>query len=215
MPHPETPPTEPTPAAPTPTGPPPGRRTGGRIRSEDARSAVLAAAIELIEDLGYQGVTVERVAARSGVAKSTIYRWWRSKAPLVMDAYRSAVAQRMPEPDTGSVADDLTVFATAMYRVTAHPTRVRTLRGLMAEAQLDPEFAEQFRAWVQSRRTVVLTALARGVQRGELAPAIDLEAATDQFFGLFWYRLLVEHQPLEPAAAPAHVRQLLNGLRAR
>jgi AcrR family transcriptional regulator len=195
-----------------PHGETPGRRTGGRIRSEDAHRAVLAAAIELIEELGYQAVTVERVAARAEVAKSTIYRWWKSKAPLVMDAYRAAVEQRMPEPDTGAVAEDLTVFATAMYGVTAHPTRVRTLRGLMAEAQLDPDFAEQFRDWVESRRAVVLTAFTRGVQRGELPAAADLEAATDRFFGLFWYRLLVEHQPLDPAQAPAHVHQLLHGL---
>ncbi|MFJ4091759.1 TetR/AcrR family transcriptional regulator [Kitasatospora sp. NPDC089913] len=198
-----------------PTGQPPTRRTGGRIRNEDARDAVLAAAIELVEELGYQSVTVERVAARAGVAKSTIYRWWKSKAPLVMEAYRTTVQQRMPEPDTGAVADDLTAFATALYGVTAHPLRVRTLRGLMAEAQLDPAFAEPFREWVESRRAVVLTLLGRGVQRGELPATADLDAATDQLFGLFWYRLLVGHRPLEPARAAEHVGQLLHGLRAQ
>ncbi|MFJ7248911.1 TetR/AcrR family transcriptional regulator [Kitasatospora sp. NPDC098652] len=197
-----------------PTAETPGRRTGGRIRSQDAHDAVLAAAVELVEELGYQAVTVERVAARADVAKSTIYRWWKSKAPLVLDAYRTAVEQRMPEPDTGTLAGDLTAFTTALYGVASHPLRVRTLRGLMAEAQLDPAFAEAFRQWVQSRRDVVLTLLARGVQRGELPPAADLEAATDRLFGLFWYRLMVGHQPLEPAQAADHVRQLLDGLRA-
>ncbi|MFD5466009.1 TetR/AcrR family transcriptional regulator [Kitasatospora sp. NPDC127059] len=196
-----------------PTGQPPGRRTGGRIRSQDAHDAVLAATVELVEELGYQAVTVERVAARADVAKSTIYRWWKSKAPLVLDAYRTAVEQRMPEPDTGTLAGDLTAFTTALYGVVCHPLRMRTLRGLMAEAQLDPAFAEPFRQWVQSRRAVVLTLLARGVQRGELPPTADLEAATDRLFGLFWYRLLVGHQPLEPAQAADHVGQLLDGLR--
>jgi AcrR family transcriptional regulator len=198
-----------------PTGPSPARRTGGRIRSEDAHDAVLAAAIELVEELGYQAVTIERIANRADVAKSTIYRWWKSKAPLVMDAYRTAVEQRMPEPDTGSLAGDLTAFATALYGVTAHPLRVRTLRGLMAEAQLDPAFAESFREWVESRRAVVLALLTRGMQRGELPPAADLDAATDQLFGLFWYRLLVGHQPLEPAQAAGHIDQLLHGLRTQ
>ncbi|WP_051829912.1 MULTISPECIES: TetR/AcrR family transcriptional regulator [Streptomyces] len=188
------------------------RRTGGRIRSQDAHDAVLAAAIELVEELGYQAVTIERIAARADVAKSTIYRWWKSKAVLVMDGYRTAVEQRMPEPDTGSLAGDLTAFATALYGVTAHPLRVRTLRGLMAEAQLDPAFAGPFREWVESRRAVVLALLARGVQRGELPPAADLQAATDHFFGLFWYRLLVDHQPLAPVLAADHVDQLLHGL---
>ncbi len=129
-----------------------------------------------------------------------------------MDGYRTAVEQRMPEPDTGSLAGDLTAFATALYGVTAHPLRVRTLRGLMAEAQLDPAFAGPFREWVESRRAVVLALLARGVQRGELPPAADLQAATDHFFGLFWYRLLVDHQPLAPVLAADHVDQLLHGL---
>ncbi|MER7753905.1 TetR/AcrR family transcriptional regulator [Kitasatospora sp. NPDC097643] len=198
-----------------PTGETQGRRTGGRIRSQDAHDAVLAATIELVEELGYQAVTIERVAARADVAKSTIYRWWKSKATLVMDAYRTAVEQRMPEPDTGSLTGDLTAFATALYGVTAHPVRVRTLRGLMAEAQLDPAFAAPFQEWVNSRRAVVLAMLTRGVHRGELPAATDLDATTDQLFGLFWYRLLVGHQPLDPAQAPAHVRQLLHGLLVR
>jgi len=198
-----------------PTGEAHIRRSGGRIRSQDAHDAVLGAAIELVEELGYQAVTIERVAARADVAKSTIYRWWKSKAVLVMDAYRTAVEQRMPEPDTGSLAGDLTAFATALYGVSEHPLRVRSLRALMAEAQLEPAFAEPFREWVEGRRAVVLTMLARGVQRGELLPTADLEAATDQIFGLFWYRLLVGHQPLAHNQAPAHIEQLLNGLGAR
>ncbi|WP_327063551.1 TetR/AcrR family transcriptional regulator [Kitasatospora purpeofusca] len=198
-----------------PTGPSPNRRTGGRLRSEEAHDAVLAAAIELVEELGYQAVTVERIAARADVAKSTIYRWWKSRATLVMDAYRAAVEQRMPQPDTGSLAGDLTAFATALYGVTSHPLRVQTLRGLMAEAQLDPAFAEPFRDWVESRRAVVSAILARGAQRGDLPPTADLDAVTDQLFGLFWYRLLVGHQPLDPAQAATHIDQLLHGLQPR
>ena len=198
-----------------PNGPTPSRRTGGRIRSQDAHDAVLAAAIELVEELGYQAVTIERIAARADVAKSTVYRWWKSKAVLVMDAYRTAVEQRMPEPDTGSLAGDLITFATALYGVSAHPLRVRTLRGLMAEAQLDQAFAEPFREWVESRRAVVLALLSRAVHRGELPATADLDAATDHLFGLFWYRLLVDHQPLDPAEVPDHVNQLLRGLLAR
>jgi len=83
---------------------------------------------------------------------------------------------------------------------------------LMAEAQLDPAFEEPFRAWVQSRRAVVLAILARGRERGEIAPDADLDLAVDQLFGAFWYRLLVGHLTLKPSAAAAHVAQLLRGL---
>ncbi|UQX02748.1 TetR/AcrR family transcriptional regulator [Streptomyces sp. RerS4] len=205
-------------------------RTGGRVRSQEAHDAVLAAAAELLEEVGYQGVTMEGVARRADVAKSTVYRWWKSKPVLVMDAYRATVEARMPTPDTGSLAGDLTEFVAALYRVAAHPLRVKALRGLMAEAQLDPDFAEPFRQWVESRRGALKELLLRAADRGELpppathpdtetgtgtpsAPGLDLDLAVDQVFGPFWYRLLVGHAPLDPADAPAHVARLLDGLR--
>ncbi|WP_084535696.1 TetR/AcrR family transcriptional regulator [Nocardia yamanashiensis] len=186
-------------------------RTGGRVRSQDAHDAVLAAAAELVEEIGYQRVTIEGVAQRAGVAKSTIYRWWKSKAELVMDAYRLTVEERMPEPDTGDVRADLIEFTTRLYGISAYPVRVKALRGLMAEAQLDAGFGTAFRAWVDTRRAVVAGLLARGIERGELAADIDLDYTADQLFGVFWYRLLTERE-LAPEQAADHVDRLLEGL---
>ncbi|WP_017236244.1 TetR-like C-terminal domain-containing protein [Streptomyces sp. SS] len=119
----------------------------------------------------------------------------------------------MPVPDEGGVAEDLTAFVTALYGVAEHPLRVRALRGLMAEAQLDPAFEEPFRQWVESRRAVVRELLTRGLDRGELPAGADLELAADQVFGTFWYRLLVGHAPLDPAEAAHHAARVLDGLR--
>ncbi|MFE0511343.1 TetR/AcrR family transcriptional regulator C-terminal ligand-binding domain-containing protein [Streptomyces sp. NPDC058964] len=188
-------------------------RTGGRIRSQEARTEILAAAAELLEECGYQGVTIEGVAKRSGAAKSTVYRWWRSKAELVMEAYTRTVAERMPQPDTGSVREDLVVFAEQLYGVVDHPLRVRALRGLMAEAQLDDAFEEPFRAWVGGRREVVARILTRGLDRGELRGDLDLDYAIDLLFGPFWYRLLVGHVPLDAREAARHIDHMLDGLR--
>ena len=188
-------------------------RTGGRVRSQDARQAVLDATAELLEEGGYGALTIEGVARHANVAKSTVYRWWKSKGALVMDAYTHTVATRVPEPDTGTVAGDLTSFITNLYRISAYPLWSKALRGLMAEAQLDPAFAEPFRQWVHSRRTVVTTMLTSGIERGELPADLDLERATDLIFGPFWYRLLVGHAPLDPTQASDHAMQLLNGLR--
>ncbi|MFC7386824.1 TetR/AcrR family transcriptional regulator [Sphaerisporangium rhizosphaerae] len=182
------------------------------MRSADAHDDALRAAVQILEDGGYAAITIERVAARSGVAKSTIYRWWSSKAELVMEAYGHLVAERMPMPDSGRLAEDLTTFVTALYRVVEHPTRVRALRGLMAEAQLDPAFAEAFRGWVRSRRDVLAVVFTRAIDRGELPAGLDVDHAVDLVFGPFWYRLLVEHLPVDAAEAPAHVRRLLYGL---
>ncbi|MFJ8041169.1 TetR/AcrR family transcriptional regulator [Kitasatospora sp. NPDC096147] len=190
-------------------------RTGGRVRSEDARTDVLAATTALLDEAGYGRLTIEGVAARAGVAKSTVYRWWKSKAALVMDAFGPAVSRRMPEPDTGDCAEDLRIFLTRLYQVVDHPTRVEALRGLMAEAQLDPAFAPRFQEWAQERRRVVAELLARGVRRGELDPELDLDHAVDLVFGPFWYRLLVRHLPLDPTEAADHTARLLAGLRTR
>lgn len=185
------------------------------MRSQDAHDAVLAAAAELLEEVGYQGITMEGVARRADVAKSTVYRWWKSRPTLVMDAYRQTIEQRMPVPDEGGVREDLTAFVAALYGVSAHPLRVRALRGLMAEAQLDPAFEEVFRQWVETRRAVVKELLTRGLDRGELPAGADLELAADQVFGTFWYRLLVGHAPLDPAEAAHHAERVLDGLTGR
>jgi AcrR family transcriptional regulator len=189
------------------------RRVGGRNRSESAHDDALRAAAEILEEDGYGAVTIERVAARSGVAKSTIYRWWTSKADLVMEAYQQLITERMPRPDTGSLAGDLDVFITELYRVSRHPSRVKALKGLMAEAQLDPVFGDAFRTWIQGRRDVVAAMLHRAVARGDLATDLDIDYAVDLIFGPFWYRLLVGHATVDPADAPEHVRRLLHGLR--
>lgn len=132
-----------------------------------------------------------------------------------MDAYAHETAASVPEPDTGTLAGDLTAFVADLYRIGRDPVRTKALTGLMAEAQLDPTFAEPFRAWVATRREVVETLLTRAVTREELPAATDLAHATDLVFGPFWYRLLVAHAPLDPADAEAHVATVLTGLTGR
>lgn len=130
-----------------------------------------------------------------------------------MEAYTRKVAERVAEPDTGSVEGDLAAFLGEVYRIAQYPDRVRALRGLMAEAQLDPAFLPAFREWVDGRRAIVVAMLKRGIDRGELRADVDLEHAVDLVFGPFWYRLLVEHAPLDPADAPRHAAGILGGFR--
>ncbi|MEV7614333.1 TetR/AcrR family transcriptional regulator [Streptomyces sp. NPDC089799] len=187
-------------------------RTGGRNRNEDAHHSVLEATTALLIENGYGPLTIEGVAKRSGVAKSTIYRWWKSKPDLVMDAYAHETATRVPEPDTGTLTGDLTAFLTDLYLIGNSPTRTKALTGLMAEAQLDPAFAQPFRAWTATRRDIVTHLLTRAVTRGEIPATTDLAHATDLVFGPFWYRLLIGHAPLDPAQAEAHATTVLHGL---
>lgn len=126
---------------------------------------------------------------------------------------KNVAARRMRGQSKPGAKKGATAFVTALYGVAEHPLRVRALRGLMAEAQLDPAFEEPFRQWVESRRAVVRELLTRGLDRGELPAGADLELAADQVFGTFWYRLLVGHAPLDPAEAAHHAARVLDGLR--
>ncbi|MFJ4779521.1 TetR/AcrR family transcriptional regulator [Streptomyces sp. NPDC088762] len=197
----------------TPQNPAP--RTGGRLRNEDAHHSVLEATAALLTEHGYGALTIEGVAKRANVAKSTVYRWWKSKPALVMDAYAHETNTRVPEPDTGTLPGDLTAFITDLYRIGNDPLRAKALTGLMAEAQLDPTFADPFRAWVHTRRELVTTLLTRAITRQEIPADTDLDHATDLIFGPFWYRLLIAHAPLDPTDAPAHVTTILDGLTPR
>ncbi|CAM5402207.1 HTH-type transcriptional regulator AqdR [Streptomyces avidinii] len=197
----------------TPSGNPP--RTGGRLRNEDAHHSVLEATAALLVENGYGALTIEGVAKRANVAKSTVYRWWKSKPALVMDAYAHETATPTPEPDTGTLAGDLTAFVADLYRIGRDPVRTKALTGLMAEAQLDPASAEPFRDWAATRREAVAALLTRAITREELPATTDLDHAADLVLGPFWHRLLISRAPLDPADAAAHVATVLTGLTSR
>ncbi|MEM9487835.1 MAG: TetR/AcrR family transcriptional regulator [Myxococcota bacterium] len=175
-----------------------GRRGAGRPRSEQSRRAILNATLALLESDGYRKLTVEAIAARAGVGKQTIYRWWRRKADVVLEAWTDAAAKRIPEPDTGELAGDLALFVGETCRRAEQSAPL--LCALMAEAQLDEDFSDRFgHAFIAVRRAVVRRILERGVQRGELAEQADLELLIDLVYGPMWYRLLNRHGALDRA----------------
>jgi AcrR family transcriptional regulator len=176
-----------------------GDRRPGRPRSEATRRAIEAAALDELRERGYASLTIEGIAARAGAGKQTIYRWWRSKADLVLDAMTDFADAAVPIPDEGSLPGDLLAFLVASFRQRgARPALV----GLMAHAVLDPEFAPAFRErFLFARRAALRGILQRAVARGEIDEAVDLELLLDVVFGVLWYRLLLDHAPLDDAAA--------------
>src|ERR671936_344940 len=102
-------------------------RRVGRPRSETARAAILAAAFELASERGPSGLTMEAVAKRAGVSKETLYRWWKSKAEVLLEALAERGEETIPVPDSGSLHTDLLAFMRATARSADPPTR-RLLR---------------------------------------------------------------------------------------
>ncbi|GHO94217.1 TetR family transcriptional regulator [Reticulibacter mediterranei] len=173
------------------------RNSAGRRRNDKSHKAILQAALDLLEQDGYRALTIEAIAAQAGVGKQTIYRWWPSKAAVVLEAFTANAATQIPQPDTGSLRQDLQEF----FAATLHAGGERTalvLRSLMAEALLDPEFAEQFlHIFIYARRNALGELLTRGVQRGQLAADVDINFLLDLVYGAIWYRVLVQHAALD------------------
>jgi AcrR family transcriptional regulator len=170
----------------------------GRKRSQESRLAILTAAFELIGEIGYGSLTIEGIAARSGAGKQTVYRWWPSKADVLLDALATKADLHVPVPDEASYAADLRVFLTASFALGRQRQIIDVLRALMAHAQIDAEFGQRFRAsFLQRRRDALGTILDRARARGDLPPGLSPGTVTDIVFGVIWYRLLATSQPLD------------------
>lgn len=187
-----------------------------RRRNPATHQAILDATVRLLERDGYGPLTIEGIAAEAGVGKQTIYRWWRVKAELVVEAYIAESQTLVPAPDTGNVTDDLVAILVSVFALIADYRSGVSLanKGLMAEAQLDPAFRETYlslhRAWWEPHVTVLERAQARGEIRTDIAPQ-DL---VDIMLGATWYRVLLEHAPLDEAFARLIVRSVVESNRS-
>jgi AcrR family transcriptional regulator len=141
---------------------------------------------------GLQALTIEVSWRQAGVGKQTIYRWWKCRAELVLEAYANHTSSKIPVPDRGSLRADLEAFLTAgCKRLTDISGPI--MRGLIADAVLDDEFREVLlAAFLHKRQEAFQALLQRGVERGELSAEADLDIVCDVVFGAVWHRLLLE-----------------------
>jgi AcrR family transcriptional regulator len=170
----------------------------GRPRSERSRRAILRAVTDLMLERDLGEISIAAVAERARASKATIYRWWPSKELLALDALRSewdlATAEAI---DTGSLVGDLRALILPWTReLTAKPYG-RMVASFVARAQIDPVFAREYREhFVRPRREDGRRALRRAIERGEIHPDTDVEAALDLLYGPFYHRLLHGHAPV-------------------
>ncbi|GGH23298.1 TetR/AcrR family transcriptional regulator [Paenibacillus segetis] len=169
----------------------------GRPRNADAEKAILNASYDLLLEIGFGAVTVDKIAERAQVSKATIYKWWSNKAAVVMDGFMSAATARLPVPDTGSVFNDILIHASNLARfLTSREGKIIT--ELIGEGQFDPGLAEAYRSrYFNHRRLEARLLLERGVQRKELKETLDIELTIDLIFGPIFYRLLITGEQLD------------------
>jgi len=188
----------------------------GRRRSERSHQAIISATRELLVERGYPDVTIEGIAARAGVGKQTIYRWWPSRAALVLEAYLSSADVVTPPAAARTVREDVRALLGWLIAVLREPTGGHVVAGLVADIQHDTDLAEGFhRDVVPARREAMLAALERGRERGEIRMDADLELAVDALHGAVFYRLLLSGEPLDGDVAARLADHVLEGLASR
>jgi AcrR family transcriptional regulator len=193
------------------------RHQGNRYgRSESARAAILEAADDLLVERGFAGVTMEGIAARAGVAKQTIYRWWNNKADVLLDAFVQDMAEELVEVDEGDLERDLRAYLRLLAAFLREPETGATFRALVGNGHLDAAFGERFNAqYVDVQRQRHRRMVQRAVERKELPTDLDVDAETDQLIGPLYYRALVTREPLDDGFVDRLVDSFLERVRAR
>ncbi len=170
----------------------------GRPRSERSRQAILRAASDLLLEQDPSSISMAAVAERAGASTATIYRWWSSKERLAIDALLSEWQNASPAtPDTGSLVADLRALILPWTHQLRTQPYGRVITSLLAKAQSDPDFAQEYRArFVQPRRERARNSFARAIERGDIRAETDIDAALDMLYGPVYHRLLHGHGEL-------------------
>ncbi len=187
-------------------------RARGRPRDQSTRRRILKAALDLMDEAGFDRVTAEAIAMRAGASKATVYRWWPNKAAVVIEAFREATAPELPLDDTGSLRDDLTTQMRNFARVLSGRGG-RMLRSFVMAARSDPEVAAAFRShWSDPRRSLAREMLRQKQASGQLRRDADLDLVIDSLYGPLYYRFLVKNEPPSQKYAEALADLVIHGL---
>jgi len=186
-------------------------------RAERSRQAILDATRELLAEGTVGALTVEAVAARSGVAKTTIYRRWRDKWELALDAVMIDVVQRFDElADVGDTRKELLAYADWVVTMLAATPMGPAMQGLVSQIATDPGLARVYREQVvQPRLAQLAPVIARGIARGDLRPGTEVRLVHELLAGPIFYRLLLSGAPLEHTLGARLVDAVLAGFTPR
>jgi AcrR family transcriptional regulator len=187
-------------------------------RLERSNRAILGATRELLlEEGGVGALTVEAVAARSGVAKTTIYRRWRDKWELALDAVMLDMLPRFRNPvDVGDTRKELITFVNSVTRLLAAQPYGPAMQGLVSQIATTPELAHVYRKdAVEARRAQLAPVIERGIARGDLRPDTDVRLVHELLVGPIFYRLFFSGGPIDRKLGPRLVDSVLEGFAPR
>src|ERR1700675_4303895 len=190
------------------------KRPPGRPRCEESKQSILRSTLKLLkQDGGFPELSIEAIAADANVGKTTVYRWWPTKAALVADAFSASADEELRFPNTGSVQSDMSLQMRRLIRI-FRSRRGKVVAALLAGGQSDPELIEAFRdRFLWPRRKQAYQTLQRGIDRGELPADCDLDLVLDSLYGPIYMRFLIRHDKLDERFADEICGLVLNGLK--
>src|SRR5246127_1993310 len=193
---------------------PPARK--GRPPSEMAAShaAIMEAVYALLQKKSVRDLTIEEVAKRAKVGKPTLYKWWQTKATLVLAMLSERMARNLEKPTVLTAEESLRFRVRSLIGAFNGPFG-KIVAGLIAESQSEPGVLQEFfDRWVSPRRTATIADLQRGKNAGELRSEAEPELLNDAIFGAIYYRMLLRSAPLSRRFGEELVEQVLRGHRS-
>ncbi|WGP09793.1 TetR/AcrR family transcriptional regulator [Streptomyces sp. SH5] len=197
-------------------------------RSDRSRRAIHDAALALVTEVGYRRTTIEGIAARAGVGKQTIYRWWPSKAAVLMDAFLDLAGRAAEEvgagpgetapgiPDTGDLVADLKLVLRATVDELNDPTLEAPTRALTAEGVVDAKLGAEFvHKLLDPQLALYVTRLRAAQEAGDVRADADPRIALELLIGPLMHRWLLRTLPLTHAYADEIVDYAIGGLAPR
>ncbi len=178
-------------------------------RVERSRMVVLRAAVEELADVGYGAFTIESVAARAGVAKSTIYRHWPDKLSVIADAFETFHEQMVPSIDDTPPRERVERLIRHVAEIVVDSTFSRCIPALIEGAERAPRVREFHHRYSAERRQALIAVIAEGVASGDFPAYIDPELATLALLGTIFYRRLMSNEPFDPERASELVTAVL------
>jgi AcrR family transcriptional regulator len=183
------------------------KKSPGRPRSATSHQAILQAALKLLSEVGFEAMSIEAIASRAGVGKTTIYRRYASKEELVADAIES-VREEMVIPDTGNLQDDIDALIQNAAQITLSPLGRQTVAMIISSASSNAQFAQIYwTKYLQPRRQTFAIVLGRAKVRNEIPTDLDSDLVFDTMSAIMLYALIF--QPTSESWT-AYVRRALS-----
>jgi len=186
------------------------RKSIGARRNPDSCVAILEAAEAVLAEAGYAGFSIEAVARRARAGKPTIYRWWPSKAALLLEVYQRQ--KRVAVPDTGNLEEDLVGFLQNLFAHWRDTSSGNVFRSLIAEAQSDRHASAALADYTGGRRAHTGQMVERAKARGEVALDVDAAVVADLIASFAWRHLLTDRLDEDEVTIRAAVRYVVHGI---